>query len=311
MKAKNIEKLFKGTTLFQKEYISLQKMKIDGQPAAVSFEKLNSLNQRIWDEGFTTETLSSLSILSKEVYNGTTLFERIPQAQQPGLSRGSALLCAAAIICRGCPGTESEKREIYRTDDLIGEGSVQETLIEEWARIVGCWFDDARLYLSSISQAYDTGTESTVFFDVSHRIVRKFITLKHYNVLRLALDRIIIHNAVFPAAYMRVLGFGRDEEGVFGILIEQPYIEGVVVTESERAEFMHRMGFADAGEDFGMHLNFKTDNLYIGDLNEYNLFKHENGAIFVFDCDCRLNVPSLGCEGKWIIRTPEIDFSTR
>ena len=108
------------------------------------------LNQAIWDEGFTMQTLSELSAIAKEVYNGTTLFERIPQAQQSGLSRGSEILCAAAIICRGCPGTESENREIYRTADLIGDGRIQETFVEEWSRIVGCWFEDARLYLSSI-----------------------------------------------------------------------------------------------------------------------------------------------------------------
>ena len=279
-----------------------------GHIAEHSKEKLDSLNQRIWDEGFTTETLSSLSFLAKEVYDGTTLFERIPQAQHSGLSRGSTLLCAAAIICRGCPGTESEDREIYRTEDLIGEGHVQEALVERWSRIVGCWFDDARLYLSSLSQAYDIGTESTVFFDPPHRLVRKFITLKHYNVLRLALDRIIIHNAIFSNAYMSVIGFGRDEEGCFGILIEQPYIEGRVVSENERIDFMHNMGFEDAGEDFGMHLNYKTDYLYIGDLNEFNLLKHANGGIFVFDCDCRLNVPSLGFGGRWVIPQPQIIF---
>ena len=99
---------------------------------ATSSNKLDSLNQMIWDKGFTTDTLSLLVNLTKEVYNGTTLFERIPQAQQPGLSRGSALLCAAAIVCRGCPGTESETREIYRTDDLVGEGRIQETLIDSF-----------------------------------------------------------------------------------------------------------------------------------------------------------------------------------
>ena len=112
--------------------------------AEISFGKLNSLNQMIWENGFTTETLRDLSLIAKEVYNGTTLFERIPQAQQSGLSRGSALLCAAAIICRGCPGTESEKREIYRTSDLIADGRIQETCVESWARITGCWFEDAR-----------------------------------------------------------------------------------------------------------------------------------------------------------------------
>ena len=275
--------------------------------ADVSFQKLDSLNQAIWDEGFTMQTLSELSAIAKEVYNGTTLFERIPQAQQSGLSRGSEILCAAAIICRGCPGTESENREIYRTADLIGDGRIQETLVEEWSRIVGCWFEDARLYLSSISQAFDIGTESTVFFDTPQRTVRKFVTLKHYNVLRLALDRIIIHNAVFPNAFMRVFGFGRDESGAFGILVEQPYIEGEVVPETERAEFMHKLGFEDAGEDYGMRLNYKTDTLYIGDINEFNILKGETG-IHVFDCDCRLNVPSLGCGGKWIIPNPKILF---
>ena len=275
--------------------------------ALVSSRKLDEVNQKVWDLGFTTETLGQIAILAKEVYNGTTLFERIPQAQQPGLSRGSEILCAAAIICRGCPGTESEKREIYRTADLIGDGRVQETLVEQWARVVGCWYDDARLYLSSISQVYDIGTESTIFFDVPHRLVRKFITLKHYNVLRLAIDRVIIHNAIFPSAYMKVVGFGRDEEGSFGILIEQPYIEGSVVSEEERSLFMHKMGFADAGEDYGMRLNYMTDNLYIGDLNQYNILKGATG-IHVFDCDCRLNVPSLGCGGKWIIPPARVVF---
>lgn len=272
-----------------------------------SSRKLDSLNQRVWDNGFTTETLGQIALLAKEVYNGTTLFERIPQAQHSGLSRGSEILCAAAIICRGCPGTESETREIYHTEDLVGDGRVQETLVEDWARIVGRWFENARLFLSSMSQAYDVGTESTVFFDIPHRLVRKFITLKHYNVLRLALDRIIIHNAIFPSAYMRVIGFGRDEDGQFGVLIEQPYIEGTAVSEEERAIFMHKLGFDDAGEDFGMKLNYRTDNLYIGDLNEYNVLKGAEG-IHVFDCDCRLNVVSLGCSGKWRIPSPSIRF---
>ena len=272
-----------------------------------SSRKLDSLNQRVWDNGFTTETLGQIALLAKEVYNGTTLFERIPQAQHSGLSRGSEILCAAAIICRGCPGTESETREIYHTEDLVGDGRIQETLVEDWARIVGRWFENARLFLSSMSQAYDVGTESTVFFDIPHRLVRKFITLKHYNVLRLALDRIIIHNAIFPSAYMRVIGFGRDEDGQFGVLIEQPYIEGTAVSEEERAIFMHKLGFDDAGEDFGMKLNYRTDNLYIGDLNEYNVLKGAAG-IHVFDCDCRLNVVSLGCSGKWRIPSPSIRF---
>lgn len=273
-----------------------------------SSRKLDFLNQRIWEEGLNTETLSLLSLLSKEVYDGTTLFERFPQAVQPGLSAGSEVLCSAAIICRGCPCTESEVRPIYRTDDLIGEGKVQEQIVEFWARIVGCWFEHAELFLSSISQVSDNGTESKVFFDVRNRLVRKAISLIHYNVLRLALDRIVVHNALFQNSYLKVFGFGRNEKGEFVILVEQPYVEGGVVTEEERLALMRNLGFEEAGEDYGMHLNYRTDELYVGDLNEYNLIKGTAG-IHIIDADCRLNVMTLGCGGKYVIPLPNLDFS--
>lgn len=191
-----------------------------------SSRKLDALNQAIWDNGFTTQTLTALTIITEEVNHGTTLFERIPQAQQPGLSKGTAVLTAAGLICRGCPGTESELREIYATDDLIGEGRIQERLVETWARISGCWFEYPELYLSSLSEIKDSGTESEVYFDVDACAVRKLISLKHYNVLRLALDRIIIHNALFPDAGLKVLGFGKDVSGQFVVVVEQPYCMG-------------------------------------------------------------------------------------
>jgi len=116
-----------------------------------SSRKLDALNQDIWETGFTTQTLTDLGKVVQEIHHDTTLFERIPQAQQPGLSKGSAILTSAGIICRGCPGTESEVRDIYHTDDLIGEGCIQERLVEIWAKITGCWFDAPELYLSSLS----------------------------------------------------------------------------------------------------------------------------------------------------------------
>lgn len=273
-----------------------------------SAKKLDALNQAIWESGFNTATLTELSIITQEIHHGTTLFERIPQAQQRGLSKGSSLLTAAGIICRGCPGTESEIREIYHTDDLVGEGRIQESVVESWARINGCWFDYPELYLSSISDVRDFGTESEVFFDVDHFLVRKLITLKHYNVLRLALDRIVIHNAVFSDAAMKVIGYGKNANGEFVIVVEQPYCSGTVATEEERRSFMHGLGFSDAGADYGMFLNYCTDSLYIGDLNDYNVIKGENG-IHVIDADCRLNTVTLGCGGSYMIPQTHVDFS--
>ena len=229
-----------------------------------SSKRLDALNQDIWETGFTTQTLTELAKIVQEVNHSTTLFERIPQAQQPGLSKGSSVLTAAGIICRGCPGTESEVREIYDTDDLVGEGLIQERLVEIWARITGCWFEAPELYLSSLSEMKDFGTESEVYFDVESCTVRKLISLKHYNVLRLALDRVIIHNALFPDSCLKVLGYGRNQAGKFVIVVEQPYCEGGIVPEQECVAFMNGLGFEAAGGDYGMHLNFKTSHLYIG-----------------------------------------------
>lgn len=192
-----------------------------------------------------------------------------------GLSARYGVLCQAAIICRGCPRTESESREIYCTDDLAGDGIIQQSLIEDWAKRRGVWFDNAEEYLQKISQIRDDGTESAVFFDIANQLVRKLISLKYYNVVRLALDRLIIHNALFPTSSLKVLGFGRDSLHRFVIVVEQPYVRGRGVTEDERLEFMTSMGFEDAGMDYGMHLNYKTDTLYIGDLNEFNVLKGE------------------------------------
>ena len=69
----------------------------------------------------------------------------------------------------------------------------------------------------------DYGTESEVYFDIEDFIVRKLITLQHYNALRLALDRIIIHNAIFPDSAMRVLGFGRNNNRQFVVVVELPF----------------------------------------------------------------------------------------
>ena len=273
-----------------------------------TFERLNDINQRIWEDGFTTSNIKELNLIAEDIKNGAAVFERIPYAQQSGLSKGSEVLCASSIICRGCPRTESETRQIFDTSDLEGEGRIQEYLVEKWARLSGKWIENPEEYLDNLCHLQDHGTESVVYFDVETRLVYKLISLKHYNVLRLALDRIVIHNALFPETRLVVMGFAKDRYGQFVVVVQQPYVSGNPITEDERVSFMHDLGFDDAGMDYGMHLNYKTSELYVGDLNEFNAIKGEYG-LHVIDADCRLNVPEIECGGTYAIRQPQIDFS--
>lgn len=132
-----------------------------------TFERLNDINQRIWEDGFTTSNLKELYLIAEDIKNGAAVFERIPYAQQSGLSKGSEVLCASSIICRGCPRTESEARQIFDTSDLEGEGRIQEYLVEKWARLSGKWIENPEEYLGNLCHLQDYGTESVVYFDVS------------------------------------------------------------------------------------------------------------------------------------------------
>ena len=64
------------------------------------FVRLNDINQRIWNNGFTKDNLTDLELIAEDIKNGAAVFERIPYAQQSGLSKGLEVLCAASIICR-------------------------------------------------------------------------------------------------------------------------------------------------------------------------------------------------------------------
>ena len=273
-----------------------------------TFERLNDINQRIWEHGFTLSNINDLEIIAEDIKNGAAVFERIPYAQQSGLSKGSEVLCAASIICRGCPCTESETRQIFDTSDLEGEGRIQEHIVETWARLSGRWIENPEEYLGNLCHLQDYGTESVVFFDVINQVVYKLISLKHYNVLRLALDRIIIHNAIFPETRLKVIGFAKDHKGDFVVVVQQPYVVGEPITQEERVSFMYDLGFEDAGMDYGMHLNYKSSDLYIGDLNEFNALKGQFG-LHVIDADCRLNVPEIECGGTYRYKRPIVDFS--
>ena len=44
------------------------------------FERLNDINQRVWEHGFTSDNLKDLETLSEDIKNGAAVFERIPYA---------------------------------------------------------------------------------------------------------------------------------------------------------------------------------------------------------------------------------------
>ena len=59
----------------------------------------------------------------------------------------------------------------------------------------------------------------------------------------------------------------------------------------------------DTAEAIGAYL--KQNCAQVAD---YNVIKGADG-IHVIDCDCRLNVPTLGCGGNYVFERPHVDWS--
>lgn len=135
------------------------------------------------------------------------------------------------------------------------------------------------------------GGEATVY-DHGATLV-KSIGLDYFVQPILALDRITLHNTYFPETTLYVLGFGRAD-GEFKIIVEQPFIKGTHVSDSEISTFAQNLGFKQINPK---NWTYATAEIYLSDLHDENVIRSEEGNIFVVDCDIRINTPELRCGG--------------
>lgn len=118
----------------------------------------------------------------------------------------------------------------------------------------------------------------------------KSIGLDYFVLPSLALDRISLHNAYFPETRLTVIGFGRTADGDFKIIVEQPFIEGLPVSDVEIEAFMKNMGFELRNP---RNWTYAMPEIYLSDMHDENVIKSAVGTIFVIGCDIRLNTPQL------------------
>lgn len=244
----------------------------------------------IASSGFLPEGLQTLDRYAEYFINGRIVYQRFSPLEQHGCATGGATNVIATLLA----GAEASSDRAYPSslNDYQREcqrGAQQETLIESWARAVGCWTDivDDSLQQMLGGQIAEGG-EAKVY-DHGATLI-KSIGLDYFIQPILALDRIALHNAYFPETRLYVLGFGRDAQNNFKIIVEQPYIKGNPVTDDEIATFMSQMGFTLRNP---RNWTYATPQIYLSDMHDENVIRSDNGTIFVIDCDIRINTPSL------------------
>ncbi len=250
--------------------------------------------RNIIDDGFTSEGVDKLERYAELFSTGQCLFKRLSPEEQHGCSAGGSTHVVATILAGAENRADKPDKECLRNfKSELKCAAKQAATIEHWARVVGCWIDNADEWLKdNFGEMISEGGEAKVY-DNGPKLI-KTIGLDYFILPTLALDRISLHNTYFPETTLHVLGFGRNSVGDFKIIVEQAFIEGTFVQEDEIESHICKLGFDLRNK---RNWTYSTPYIYLSDLHDENVIKSVNGKIYVIDCDIRINTPDLKLGG--------------
>ena len=217
--------------------------------------------------------ISYIDQLTNDILNGTRNLPQFTQSEHAGVCSAGPLLVGALAVCdiaRQSLGASSDAQPSQIVPNWqIDE--VQEQLVRQWAESKGVWVSDAEKYLTANYGAIVAqGAESKVYARTGDPCVVKLRT-SIYATLQRALEAIALHNYLFPETIMRIVGFARDADGLFRVILTQPYIACErLATPTEIDVLVARKGFHRSGDTSGV--NYLSDRLLLEDMHPANVF---------------------------------------
>ena len=253
--------------------------------------------------GFTSEGLTNLDRYAADFISGRLVYKRFSPQEQHGCAAGGYAHVVASLIAGAETGADTLTEGADEFKKQQQRAATQAVRIEQWARAVGCWFEDIdQQMVALMGEQIAEGGEAHVYDHGTTTI--KSIGLDYFIEPILALDRISLHNAYFPETRLTVLGYGKDCNGEFRILVEQPFIEGSRMTDDEIREYAEGIGFTLRN---ARHWTYTTPDIYLSDMHDENVLRTRNGGVAVIDCDIRINTPECREGGKRLLST-EVDY---
>ena len=133
------------------------------------------------------------------------------------------------------------------------------------------------------------GTEALVWANPENNTVVKAISPDMEGSLSQLLDKIVVHNTIFPETAMKVLGISTLSTGVNTVVVEQPFIDfsSQTLSREEVVEFMRERGFEPTSNE--VFPSFTDGRMVISDLHEGNIGVTQGGNIGVIDFFADIN----------------------
>jgi hypothetical protein len=250
-------------------------------------QRLIAIYESIREGGFSEHTLELIDNYINDILNGRTNLDRFNQQEHAGLCTADSPLIGAYAVC--CYARASFEPSPYAPKSQGGPANweidtKQEGVVEDWARAKGIWFSNPeKVFTSVYGQMIAQGAEAKVYYKFGDTSVIKERT-SIYSTFDKALEAIVLHNALFPETQMTTIGFTRDSDGLFRIILTQPYIGCKrLATKSEIDDMVAAKGFHDNGDGNGV--NYISERLHLEDMHPANVFiDPQSGKPICIDC---------------------------
>lgn len=159
---------------------------------------------------------------------------------------------------------------------------VEEKSLKNWEKANDKWVDDKDFTAKWIAGGKKGETEHQVYYDKeSNRWFKRNNLLQNIDNGQLGyLQRIMLHNALFPESALRFEGY-TEHEGELMPVVSQPHITGRDATIPEIRDHMDSLGFTEIGKT-NTYLS-KDGTIQVGDLHGANALKLSTGEVVIID----------------------------
>lgn len=176
-----------------------------------------------------------------EILNGTKDISRFNQSEHAGVCSAGPLLIGALLVCDIVRGGFKASQNAGDSQAASANWEIdekQEQAIQDWAEQKGVWIPKAEEWLNEqYGPELAHGAEAKVYCKKGDTHVVKLRT-SIYSTLGRALEAIALHNYLFPETIMRIIGFTRGADGLFRVILTQPYIKCMRLATKEEIDEM-------------------------------------------------------------------------
>ena len=262
-------------------------------------KKFKKIAERLDKGGANVLSLQTISNLTDALENDLRqgnrpiLFERIPYGcLQKGLEKQRNLaeaLTLAAFRSRRASRKVERDGKVVTSEEIVsrdGSNTQMELDLRTYAIEKGIWYDDAIAAMDERlgkENRIGRGQESQVWADKERGVVVKAKSTQLYETLEEFFEGMVLNNWLFEDSKQHIIGYGYDQNGMFRVIYETPYVEKTEfreMTDEEKDAHMARFGFTPTSDS---HHIYSNGIFEVRDMHNQNIVVDANGTVRVTD----------------------------